>query len=172
MTKLDDCLALITEQKKQFIELARQSLDAAYADIFQRFPQVEALKFVGYTPYFNDGDECVYSVGSVEAKINRTTPVDMTCKGYSCQFTITTETFCPNCGTKQPTVAERLDIWDGQYSLKNEHPALSEAIKDLSSALSKLDEEVKQIYGDHAETVITFVDGAVVTTTGDFSDHE
>jgi hypothetical protein len=32
--------------------------------IFEEFPRVTKLGFVGYTPYFNDGDPCMYSAST------------------------------------------------------------------------------------------------------------
>lgn len=46
-------------------EIAKDG-EAAIAGVFDAFmaehPEVQALCFTAYTPYFNDGDPCVYSV--------------------------------------------------------------------------------------------------------------
>lgn len=39
-------------------------------DFFEKYPQVKTIYFAAYTPYFNDGDPCEYSVGSVNFSPN------------------------------------------------------------------------------------------------------
>lgn len=37
--------------------------------IFEQYPNIDNLAFTAYTPYFNDGDVCTYSVHSYEDSI-------------------------------------------------------------------------------------------------------
>lgn len=45
----------------------QEFLDAV--DSILSFPEVEALRWTQYTPYFNDGDELVFSIGDIEAAL-------------------------------------------------------------------------------------------------------
>lgn len=57
--------ALEAELEKRRAELSvslRPKFQAAFTAFFERFPKLEEINFTAYTPYFNDGDECIYSV--------------------------------------------------------------------------------------------------------------
>lgn len=41
----------------------KQAIFDLFASILRRHPDVECVSWVQYTPYFNDGDACVFSVG-------------------------------------------------------------------------------------------------------------
>ena len=48
--------------KKSHIEASKQVFHKAISAFFQKYPEVEALRWNQYTPYFNDGDTCEFSV--------------------------------------------------------------------------------------------------------------
>ena len=39
-------------------------------EFFKEYPEVETITFPAYTPYFNDGEECVYKANVYAAEIN------------------------------------------------------------------------------------------------------
>ena len=69
-------IVLSTEHFAPFIE-AKKALDekikaegekavkAFLAEYFEKRPDVYGIKWTQYTPYFNDGDACVFGLGSV-----------------------------------------------------------------------------------------------------------
>lgn len=64
----------LTKQAKMIAqENVRPALKEAFEDIRKLIPNLKAIRWHQYTPYFNDGDECVFgvhgayfSVGAVE----------------------------------------------------------------------------------------------------------
>lgn len=62
---LDD-YAKIQEQIKGLLKdaevKAREIMDAGFKDIFGRYPDLKEISWTQYTPWFNDGDECVFGV--------------------------------------------------------------------------------------------------------------
>jgi hypothetical protein len=52
--------------KKAYDDKLRKEGEAAvkdaFKDIFERFPELEMIWWTQYTPYFNDGDTCVFGV--------------------------------------------------------------------------------------------------------------
>ena len=67
-------VAEILEKKRaaeQLIEAIREELKAtggkficeALAHLFAEYPEVKGFRWTQYTPYFNDGDACVFSSG-------------------------------------------------------------------------------------------------------------
>lgn len=59
---LDELKDKIKETNKLLSEHAKKALDKAFADIFTKYPEVVGFKWHQYTPTFNDGDPCVFSV--------------------------------------------------------------------------------------------------------------
>lgn len=62
------------EAAKQRVEQARKDMQAVAKDVFaelsksffDQFPSVKQMSWTQYTPWFNDGDECVFGVNDVE----------------------------------------------------------------------------------------------------------
>lgn len=52
----------IFESKRKYNEIARESFKDVYKTFFELCPDVQAVVWTQYTPYFNDGDECVFNV--------------------------------------------------------------------------------------------------------------
>lgn len=66
---LSDYNALEAELQKRREELSsslRPKFHAAFLPVFDRNPGLETISFTAYTPYFNDGDECVFGVNEPE----------------------------------------------------------------------------------------------------------
>jgi len=56
-------------QKKQYDDAIRKDGEKAFKaflkDWFEKHPNVYGVKWTQYTPYFNDGDACVFGLGGV-----------------------------------------------------------------------------------------------------------
>lgn len=71
MFTLDELKAAQDEIRQKQEELAEQSrkigkdlFRKGADDIFKSFPEAKAFAWTQYTPYFNDGDECLFSVNT------------------------------------------------------------------------------------------------------------
>jgi hypothetical protein len=64
-------LRAIQDEYNRRLESAIEDLRPQFHEIFKpfldKYPFVENLNFTAYTPYFMDGDECIYSVNSLHA---------------------------------------------------------------------------------------------------------
>jgi hypothetical protein len=172
LTAFDQAITQITQQRKSFVALAKKAMSAGFKEIFDTFPTVEGIRFVGYTPYFNDGDACEYSLGEITAKLTASGPLDMACSGYNCKNIVgNADKHCNQCGKKQPTLAERAEIWHDSYDLKKSDPALRSTLSLLDKKLRGIEDEVKEIFGDHAQITVSLKDGQVVFNVSKY-DHE
>jgi ArsR family metal-binding transcriptional regulator len=77
MSKIDELqknVALFKEQldqvMKEAFEKGRLLLSEALTAVFEEYPQVESISWTQYTPYFNDGDACEFSVNSYSIELN------------------------------------------------------------------------------------------------------
>ena len=48
--------------KKEFSRKAKAALKEVFQDFFAKHPEVQQVRWTQYAPYFNDGDECTFSV--------------------------------------------------------------------------------------------------------------
>lgn len=56
------------------LESARALVGAGGKSFFEEHPVAEEVSWVQYTPYFNDGDECIFSVRDYSVNINGYNP--------------------------------------------------------------------------------------------------
>src|SRR5688572_33247641 len=49
------------ELKKEMFVLGQSFLKEQFKNIFEEYPDLDRISWTQYTPYFNDGDECVFS---------------------------------------------------------------------------------------------------------------
>ena len=59
-------MADIEQQKKDMAEKIRSGLDGAFKQFFELVPEAKSIAWTQYTPYFADGDECVFRVNDYE----------------------------------------------------------------------------------------------------------
>lgn len=69
MTKLDELKKKHAELKGQIREESKAFFKESSVKIFEKYPQIKSFAWRQYTPHFNDGDECVFSVHG-DAEIN------------------------------------------------------------------------------------------------------
>lgn len=59
-TKLNQIKTRIAELRQQALDESKALFHSAVAEIFEKHPKLESFSWRQYTPYFNDGDECVF----------------------------------------------------------------------------------------------------------------
>lgn len=58
----NDLNAQIEAARSQMSDSAKPFIEAAAANLFEACPEIESVYWTQYTPYFNDGDSCEFSV--------------------------------------------------------------------------------------------------------------
>lgn len=141
------------QMKKKLINEFRESLNSLAGDIFKTIPELKAISWIQFTPYFNDGDECVFSIREVIF--------------YN---------FIPN---RYFRYAEEFEddeypenYWAaGDYELGKNKTTLSEEkikfLKKFETTINQNRDFVKEIFGDHSK-VIWNADGIKIE---DYSEH-
>lgn len=54
--------AALLALRETYIETAKAEFTDGFAALFQQYPQLKSVSWTQYTPYFNDGEECRFSV--------------------------------------------------------------------------------------------------------------
>lgn len=156
----NDLEAYLTLRKESVEALEKIGQDVVFdkfKEIFIKYPHLEQIGFRAYTPYFNDGDACEYSVGEYHYKIKNIPEFGIVDDDddEDCYFDNWPYLgmFVGEFGTKiEGTHGYKKD--DNGYHVLTKHNALYRDLCDLEQITS--DEELcRQIYGDHVQVIVT-----------------
>lgn len=114
---------------------------------------IEAVRWTQYTPYFNDGEACLFSVNDIQFKfsdklhdnghLNKSKNDDFDDDGFTDQYDFDTKAFFDS----KREVVNYKDI-DALESLTDD-------IAYAHSVLSGLGDDLKEILGDHVQVTVT-----------------
>ena len=58
----ENIVSKLNDLKLAYIETARQMFTDGTAELFKEHPLLDSFGFTAYSPYFNDGDPCTFSI--------------------------------------------------------------------------------------------------------------
>ncbi len=118
--------AELERMRKAAVSVCANAFKEVLQETFDKHPWVESVSFTQYTPYFNDGDECTFSVHA-----------------YYDALYINSESFYD--------AGYRYDPKNRTMSKETE-----QAYKDFSKVIESFaDEDMKEMFGDHVKVTIT-----------------
>lgn len=131
----------LEKYKKMEVELEKLQENAAkelkegiiqsIKTLMLNYPKIVAIKWKQYTPYFNDGDACVFTVGYVQYKTE-----DMT--------------------DEDGDYGDGFDEWyDGKEQRKKLGDDLSTKLNKLQKNLQDNEKLLEVAFGNHVEIIIT-----------------
>lgn len=149
---LNEKLKSLSELRKQISGLKNQINEQSYEiftdfrkEIFRKYPQLESFGWSQYTPYFNDGETCVFSPNTSYIKINGE---------YAEDTDWISEKKVLNWGTWNPELRKYEDREEIDNELYDKD--LSNAHDEIVNFLSYFDDDFYLAqFGDHAEIVVT-----------------
>jgi len=133
---------------------AKTAIKASLKTFFGEFPEVAKLKWTQYTPYFNDGEACVFGVNSVEAVLK----TDKKAKPEASE---------EEEDEDEDDDSDGQDSWHFEYhadkkndpSLDDEtrkrYELISKALKEFDTAFGKMEDALLFAFGDHVEITCT-----------------
>lgn len=127
-----ESLGELSTKRKAIEEKAREEAKAILAPGLQQFmkehPEVTAIGWTQYTPYFNDGETCEFSVGEIYASIAEERADSFYDEGWVELYNKTAEGFS-----------------DATWA----------ALQGLNKTLSGAEYELLAAFGDHVKVVVT-----------------
>lgn len=130
------------EIRKSILQQAVGVVSNKFKTIFNENPEVQAITWTQYTPYFNDGDACEFGIHELNLKLSKTERLRI--------------------GEKESDVEEfdldDIDFWESDISWSNkslEAERYKTIEKDLNSFAGTLEDVFKSGFGDHAQVVCT-----------------
>lgn len=131
---MNESLEKIKQAKKDYQEQMKKegesAIKLALKDFLANNPEVEILRWAQYTPYFNDGDPCIFGVSEVCVKL----------KGQQ-------EKTGHNSSEE-----EFLSSWE--LDRKN-HTELRKNLDVLDKIFHEFEDLFKDVFGDHAMVTVT-----------------
>lgn len=141
MSKLfDELTALKEAYDSKLVEEGEDALKEVFKELFEKHPRLESVTWVQYTPYFNDGDQCYFSVHDFDASISGPEEED------------------------EETDEEDEDLYDDDYTYgerlstiaASEDPELQKLAEAVSELNGEIPEDVlESVFGDHCKVVAT-----------------
>lgn len=113
---------------KAFQQEAQQFVKPCLQEFMKTYPNIKAIGWAQYTPYFNDGEECVFSLHGLHASVEDERDEDFYGDGWVELYGDSEEGF-------------------GEVEWK--------ALKDLEKTLGELEEELEAVFGDHVKVIVT-----------------
>jgi len=148
MVQYDEAKAVVNEKVKT-------NLAKAFVDFFDQNPLIKVIGWAQYTPYFNDGDACIFSICEVGFSMDENDigadPYDYTKISKPHQYTLDA------AAEGKDYALEAVVKWE---ALCAEH---SEAIlnqtvancDELSNLLEHIDDQLEEMFGDGVQVVVT-----------------
>ena len=128
-------LAAMEEQKKAMVAELQTEFPALFKELFEKSKLINTVAWTQYTPYFNDGDTCEFSVHSDDLYVNDEYADDLEWYSWKIKYN------------------------DYDEELKNDpnfNREESEIVREFSEIISSIpDEFLKDLFGDHARVAIS-----------------
>jgi hypothetical protein len=125
-------LSELSGKRAEIEAAAREQAKAILAPGLQEFmaehPEVKAIGWTQYTPYFNDGEECTFGVNDLHASMSDERDDDVGGDGWEYLYGKTTKGFSQKS-------------WDD--------------LLKLQEALGGAEPELKAAFGDHVRVIVT-----------------
>lgn len=163
--KIQELLKEIEESQKKILERSKVVFKDVSQEIFEEYPSLESFSWVQYTPYFNDGDECVFGVhadSDYGIEINETSVDDY--EGDGPDWETDEELggyFLKSSGEKLGNDYNSIkgldwNDWEHRYVYSSKKwPDLTGIHNIISTFIGTFDEQtLKIMFGDHAKVVV------------------
>lgn len=129
LQKLNELSTAMEAARKAAMEHGAAVLKEAMTEFFTTHPKVLGIRWRQYTPYFNDGDECVFGYYDLAYKLGEDGG------DYGDGYT---------------------DLpWDAKELPEGLTKAALKDLRALNKALSNMEDTLKTTFGDHVEVTVT-----------------
>lgn len=137
MAKAAEFARIRDEYHQMVVDNGKSIFSELAQDVFDKNPKLINFQWNQYTPYFNDGDECIFGVNRDYFNINTDSS-----ESYFDLWYLESEKY-------------RQDIKYNEYGFDT-LDELIQAVKDIKELMNVFsDEDFKDIFGDHAQVTIS-----------------
>lgn len=163
--KLNEIQKQIEKLEKQAHKESSKLISKGFKEVFKKHPDLKSFSWTQYTPYFNDGDECVFSAHTDYISINGS---------EECESIYEVRQFLDTLHNPKKEITRLQKRIEEYKKEKYDHSYLEDEIKriesgsieetrnklavleDISQILSSIDDDCyKSIFGDHVRVTVT-----------------
>lgn len=138
---LDSAIKAMQDMKAKVAEIGKRAVSKAIAGLLGKHPEVASVRWTQYTPYFNDGDSCEFSVHDPEVR-------------FASEATHEEG----SVGEDDEDEEDYIDSWSlGYYAERRgvaEPKALMESLRSLGNLFSESEDAMRATFGDHVQVTI------------------
>jgi SepF-like predicted cell division protein (DUF552 family) len=132
LEKVTEASNRIKEEQKKLAELVKNDIKDVFNEMFVLNPKLQSFSWTQYTPYFNDGDECIFRVnGYLDVEYDNV------------EYT-------------------ELGKWNADKAISTNEvyyettPEVAKVVYPILQLLENIDDDVfKTIFGDHVKIIVT-----------------
>lgn len=155
----------IEDLRKKSIEISKTVFHTAVSNFFNAYPEVAAIRWRQYTPYFNDGDTCEFSVHDLEfysekdyealkeGELDDTYEFNSYRKPSDYVYRAAAE---PD-NKYRDHYQKEIDKYDALVKEKGERfAAVADGIEQFNNLFNEIDDDVMlSLFGDHVQITVT-----------------
>lgn len=155
--KLTELVKKIEELRETMKREGQSALKEAFVDFFDKHPEADSIVWVQYTPYFNDGDACIFSKHASELKVDPDKMAPDVAKLYeddysddynygdACAASVLTS--LSDTGERSWGLCTRKGVPHRELTASEQ--SLVDDFNELDSNLRKIKELLQEVLGDH-----------------------
>lgn len=128
---------------------AGKKVKEAIQDFLNRFPQVYGIRWTQYTPYFNDGDACVFSVNEPYVRF-------VSQNGEDHEQGDEFSEYEDDWGLSEWSITYRNKETGEPYEPLPDGatPEVGKALKELADIFESNEDAMQAIFGEHVEVIV------------------
>ena len=152
MTEYQILTKKLLEKRAELSKELSNSFHGLFQEFFKNYPEIAYVTWTQYTPYFNDGDECTFSIHERHYPLTKLVenqgedrPI-----GYDAEeYALVTSTYY----TSKPGFIDNNQIKSGISDERASEIKLG--MRNLEEVLSEIPQEVyKDVFGDHVSVLV------------------
>lgn len=153
-TKFDLFKQKKAEYEKLIADEGKNALVESFKALFDAVPELESINWKQYTPFFNDGDTCTFSVHDFDVATFNVPVKEQEYKGYKEPGNYRSEAVYEDVVRAAGDEVEDISY----HSNKLQDPTLeklAEALKLLNSVRNSCEDVFEAAFGDHVRVTAT-----------------
>lgn len=153
--QLNEKLKAFEKQKQDLIKALRKDLKSVLKELFTTIPEIKTIYWTQYTPYFMDGDECIFGINEIM--------VSNTDKAFV-SYPEDLEEYLEEEDSEKHLWADYATSVNKKLITNAEH---RKTLREFVNIIHKSDDLIKEIFGDHVRVIGTKTGFRIE----DYSDH-
>lgn len=160
--KLNELAEIVAQARRDCAKQGKKAFREACADLFASHPGLGKFGWTQYTPYFNDGEPCVFSVGDL---------CMFSCDGMPTSTLSEDEEEDEDDYFSGPWRERATGEWRYADGWSESALLALEACKEIVDALGNMEETAMLAFGDHVKVIVRRGEGDTVVEVEEY-DHD